>query len=692
MNRQYSNFPYLLHNKIKDAVTYYKENKFKYKHINLHQYISSRYIAGKITNSNVRGVLLFHDMGSGKTRCLIETASLIGNPTICIMASALMNNFKSNIENYERMTHKSIAHLFKYVSLDAYNMYEQMYRIMDSSKMLGKTTIIVDEAHEFFSKIANINNKNAPKLYDLLINSPDIKIIFASGTPFWKDPIELVPCFNMLAGTMIFPNSYKEFYDLFISSELRPLFADDTEQTIDTNIIIKTIINQNIIQNRIVGLVSYIPRDPSLFPSKKEPKIVHIPFDYKYQWSQYKVARISEIEEVKRSKMYNSRGASSGLARSAQQGSSTYRQKSRSYSNVAYDENKSIISPKGRAIVANIEAEPGKGIVYSQFKTSGIYVIARLLKEAGWTQLFEQPITGGNTTDNNDIDAVDNVAIGEINEEDIANDDGDDIMAEISKLSDSSVKEQAFSKTFAIYDGDTPTDVRQAIIDKYNEKNNMFGQHLRIILVTTIGTRGISLNCGLHAHVMEPYWYFALIQQFETRISRLNSHATMPADYRYTQLYVYLTTTPKEEDTKIWPETSTTDEFIYSKSISRQYILDEFLELIRETAIECSDLTDIVENVDKPVCKMCLPTNNQKLYTHDIYDDVAKLSNNCIPYVENDLEVKTIKYEELEYKYAVDHNSIYGYAIYTYDDKLRAYTKLGENTDLFVSIAEAITL
>ena len=69
--------------------------------------------------------------------------------------------------------------------------------IRDSA--LEGSMLIIDEAHNFFNAITN-GAKNAVSLYDLIMETKNVKLIFLSGTPVVNDPFELVPCFNMIRG------------------------------------------------------------------------------------------------------------------------------------------------------------------------------------------------------------------------------------------------------------------------------------------------------------------------------------------------------------------------------------------------------------------------------------------------------------------------------------------------------------
>jgi hypothetical protein len=73
-------------------------------------------------------------------------------------------------------------------------------KLVDQDEMTKEEVFaIVDEAHNLFNAITN-GAKNALALYDLIMETRNIRLIFMSGTPIINDPFELVPCFNMIRG------------------------------------------------------------------------------------------------------------------------------------------------------------------------------------------------------------------------------------------------------------------------------------------------------------------------------------------------------------------------------------------------------------------------------------------------------------------------------------------------------------
>jgi hypothetical protein len=263
---------------------------------------------------------------------------------------SLHSNFELGLLKYLQKSEADMSK-FKYVSFNASNMFVQLLKIVkpsadtdfeeytESLGTLDGYILIVDEAHNFFNSIVN-GSKNARLLYDMIMASKDVKLVFLTGTPIINDPFELVPCFNMLnphnpilypkpEGYDILPTDYTTFNKFYIKT------SEDGA---------KSLINKNKFQNRLTGLLSYYGTKYTPPPSGKSSKTVkrenfpdvlpliveEVPMSL-YQFQLYINARVQEIEEYKRSFM---KGPSMPLQKPGSS-NSTYRVKTRKLSNFA---------------------------------------------------------------------------------------------------------------------------------------------------------------------------------------------------------------------------------------------------------------------------------------------------------------------------------------------------------------------
>jgi len=358
-----------------------------------HQRLVYEYV---MRNPWVRGILIYHKMGAGK--------SILGN-SICegfiqqdsdrkiiFMASkSLHNNFRDSIAQYRAKVAESegnpvtdsTEHInthYQFISLNASNMLTQVHRAikkdaeMDAfddgvitaedaeefSKLeqigdLEHSVLVIDEAHNLFNSISN-GSKNAAGLYHLIMKAKDIKVILLTGSPIVNDPFELAIAMNMIAGPLgshtLFGEDYLDFTKYFIgadnsvASSEKP--SDDTEDL--TASVRKTFMqHKDKFVNRIVGLVSYYGADDAsqraLYPEQLPIIIDRVPMSGR-QYAAYITARDREIEETQK----GARFASARAPLQKPQGmSSSYRVRSRQLSNFLFPDyaSKTWKNPKG---------------------------------------------------------------------------------------------------------------------------------------------------------------------------------------------------------------------------------------------------------------------------------------------------------------------------------------------------------
>ena len=218
--------------------------------------------------ADARGLLCYHSMGLGKTRLAVGVALALRavRPTVVLLPRSLRANFERTVAEVAAAAGMSAAEAaaaaanISYVSMDAYNTAEQVARGPDvalgrraagapaampspAARLggLDNKLLIVDEAHNFFRAIINGGpDSNARRVYDIVMAARNLRILFLTGTPAAKDPFELVPCFNMLAGFDLLPPQYDTFYDLYVDKGAN------------------AVKNRDHFANRILGLVSHV--------------------------------------------------------------------------------------------------------------------------------------------------------------------------------------------------------------------------------------------------------------------------------------------------------------------------------------------------------------------------------------------------------------------------------------------------
>ncbi len=153
--------------------------------------------------SPYRGVLLFHELGAGKTMSSIIIAeNLKTEKNIVVMLPAsLKPNFEKEIQSLPTYQKNPEAWKEKYsfVSYNASNTLSQIRRLGS----LDNKVIIIDEVHNLVSKmVSGIMgiSKQGLEIYHLLMEAQNSKIVALSGTPVINDPFEIAVLMNILRG------------------------------------------------------------------------------------------------------------------------------------------------------------------------------------------------------------------------------------------------------------------------------------------------------------------------------------------------------------------------------------------------------------------------------------------------------------------------------------------------------------
>jgi hypothetical protein len=184
------------------------------------------------------------------------------------------------------------------------------------------------------------------------------------------------------------------------------------------------------------------------------------------------------------------------------------------------------------------------------------------------------------------------------------------------------------TKKFALITGDVSFEERAKIIKIFNNKNNMKGENISLLLISKTGAEGLDLKNVRHVHITEPYWNMARIEQIIARAVRYKSHVEMAQKDRNVQPYVYLSDYPKTFDPKKKKE-HTTDVQLYSDSVKNKKLIMNFLIAMTEASVDCSthSKTFSKATAEKIKCKMCSP-NNEPM-NNPILSNQLLLPNPC---------------------------------------------------------------
>lgn len=170
-----------------------------------------------------------------------------------------------------------------------------------------------------------------------------------------------------------------------------------------------------------------------------------------------------------------------------------------------------------------------------------------------------------------------------------------------------------------IYNGDwelVPSSIA-TVLQGVGYSDNMFGEVIRLFMITASGSEGINLKNTRFVHIIEPYWNLTRVEQIIGRASRICSHASLSEEYRTVKVYMYVSVFNSENtmENEMEPtgvkksqidivnenvvlsqkESSrlnesvklTTDESLLEISTIKNRINSQILKAVKETAIDC---------------------------------------------------------------------------------------------------------
>jgi len=188
-----------------------------------------------------------------------------------------------------------------------------------------------------------------------------------------------------------------------------------------------------------------------------------------------------------------------------------------------------LYSPKFKKLVENLKNPPtsttsseGLHLIYSQFRTiEGIGVLTLILNQNGFTRFKISKRSGTWALDIADADRG--------------------------------------KPTYALYTGTETAEEKEIIRNVFNSswdsipstlatqlreinQNNNLGEIIKILMITSSGSEGITLKNTRFVHLVEPYWHPVRTDQVIGRARRICSHKDLPESLRSVEVFVYLMT------------------------------------------------------------------------------------------------------------------------------------------------------
>lgn len=296
------------------------------------------------------------------------------------------------------------------------------------------------------------------------------------------------------------------------------------------------------------------------------------------------------------------------------------------------------LSPKFLSILNNVSNKDNIGLhlIYSQFRTlEGIGILKLVLEANGFAQLKIK---------------MDSKSTWKL---DMKKDD-----LEKPKFALYTGKESAKEKEIIrnIFNGNfkyVPESLMNELTNMSSitksARNNMYGEFVKVLMISASGAEGITLKNVRFVHITEPYWHPVRGQQVIGRARRICSHKDLPKELRTVDVFLYLMNiTDAQKEKSIELSTNdisridgksivSTDQALYEISSIKEEITESILRAVKESAFDC---------------KLHSSSSDEKLKCFTFGDRVSVNSFSSVPSIENEKkdEAVVINREEVEIK------------------------------------------
>ncbi|VBB18441.1 DEXDc helicase [Yasminevirus sp. GU-2018] len=496
-----------------------------------------------------KSILIYHRIGAGKTCSAIQIAERWKKikRIVFVLPASLKGNFMNELRGLcggndylKPAERKRLSTLqpgddeYADIIKESNKRIEKYYDIYSYNKFIEyakEGTMKLNNAILFIDEIQNMVSETGTyykELYDLIHGSnKDLRIVLLSATPMFDKPVEIALTMNLLRLPRPIPTG-REFERLFIKERS---LKSGTYYTVQ---------NMELFKKMIKGYVSYYMGAPSYtFPAMTIKYIECEMSDFQYSIYR-KVIKKEGLESL-------SHVPSKEEVINATDLPNNFYIGTRFVSNVVYPNRKisdqgleSFTPTKIRSglakysckldrIMTNIRRSRGKVFLYSGFKEhAGLKTVVQVLEAFGYKNYSEHG---------------------------------------------------PGRKRFAVWSGDETIQMKDEIREVYNRLDNLYGEKLKIILGSPSIKEGVSLKAVRYVHVLEPYWNKSRLEQVVGRASRFCSHINLPEEERDVKVYVYIAMHPEEN--------ITVDQYIKKLSETKNKIIKQFEQAVRESAVDC---------------------------------------------------------------------------------------------------------
>jgi superfamily II DNA or RNA helicase len=520
----------------------------KYKH-QIPQKFLSKYINPK---TPYKGVLVFHRLGSGKTCSAVSIGEAWKKhrKIIVVVPASLQGNFRKELRSlcagnsyitkkerellekhhpssieYKNIIEISNKRINRHYEIYSYNKFIDY--IMENSISFRNKVLIIDEIQNLISE----HGVYYKILYKAIKNAPSsLRIVLLSATPMFDKPIEIALTMNLLKLPKEIPDGTK-FFKKFIRIKRRKDKIYYYSKNLD------------YFKKLIKGYVSYWRGAPPLAFPKGKVRYIKCKMSG-FQYKSYKTVKMNEDKNKIYKKIKDKKKSDGNLKELP----NNFFIGTRFISNVSFPnkyigekgynsflgenlklKNLKKYSIKFYRIIKKIKYSTGTIFIYSNFREyGGIKTFVRVLEHYGYKNYLEH---------------------------------------------------KEGSKRFAIWAGDVRIEIKDEILNVFNQKKNYNGSRIKIMLGSPSIKEGVSLLRVQSVHILEPYWNQSRLDQVIGRAIRFCSHSDMEEHKRKVIIYIYIAIHPKEKES--------IDEYIQKLAFKKNKLIKEFELALKESSFDC---------------------------------------------------------------------------------------------------------
>lgn len=520
-----------------------------------HQTIIERFLSDK---TDFNAILLFHELGAGKTRTSIlvaeinKKAELSKRAMVFTKGELLQRNFKQELyyademyrpkddrgryidqrrdrirylNNLTRLTEK----YYQFFTFEKFARKSKKYSDSQIKSLYSNRVIIIDEAHNLrIQKNKQETQAQYDALHRLLHTAENCKIILMSGTPIWDSPEEIASLMNL-----ILPLDQQMDYETFT----KKFFKNEK------------LVNKKELQKIFQGRVSYVRRmeaDVKKQYQGEKTYSKHLPLYHdemsKFQWDVLQKSKKDTTDK----------GQAGGSFRQFEREAANFVFPDGSYGKKGFDKychepSKGVWRFKTKDIENDIKTNLKK---YSSKFYSTIQEILKNPKEKVFVS--HQFVKGS----------------------------GAILFAIVLELFgfEKTKKADTEKRRYAIVTSETAGAASEAkrIIDQFNDPKNKNGDFVQVLIGSRKMSEGITLKDVIQTHIITSHWNTSSTDQAVGRTVRYGSHDNIGKNVTV-RIYLHAATYKQQ----------TIDIDLYQMAEEKDYKSRQVYRLMKESAIDC---------------------------------------------------------------------------------------------------------